>query len=171
MKTKEQILNDSFLPKLFNDCVKMQNNAIGKIQVGCVLEAMDYSDDVYIGGSTFLFYGANLHISDSFADIHAEQLAINLAILKKCYPITIYVTSTSKDEDVFLCGQCRQYICEVNENCNVVIFNPDGSVKRIGTISEYFPYHKDVKNKNQKFYELCGGKGLQSHSTVERKEI
>ncbi len=140
--------------RVFEDCIMLQKKAIGKIKVGCVVEAYEFRDNQ---SHTFEFFGCNIHVSDSFGDTHAERMAIDLALQARCYPITIYVTSTSSDEKVLLCGSCRHYISEINENCNIVIFNPDGTIKDVSSIKESYPHHKDVKRKNKKFFELCGG--------------
>lgn len=153
-KSKEQmvkIIKGS--PGVFEDCKKLQKKATGKIKVGCVVEAIEYRDDGRM--CIFDFYGCNIHVSDSFGDTHAERMAIDLALKERCFPVTIYVTSTSDDEYVLLCGSCRHYISEINENCNIVIFNPDGTIKEISNIKEAYPFHKDVTKKNQKFFEYC----------------
>lgn len=142
--TKEQI---------FSICVKAQKEAYGKISVGAVCHGQRRDES----GKTVHKYwsGANLHVSDSFSDIHAEQLAVNLALLERYYPTEIFVTSQSKEEDVRLCGSCRHYISEINRHCTIVVFNPDGSQKSMDLLSELYPYSKDTVTKNSKIRELC----------------
>lgn len=145
---KESITNH----KIFEEIKIAQSKAKAKVQVGCAVEAYEYRGQF---DYSFFFYGCNIHVSDSFGDTHAERMAIDLALKETCYPITVYVTSTTEDEKVALCGSCRHYISEINENCNIVIFNPDGSIKIVSTIKEMYPSHKDVEEKNQKFFEMC----------------
>lgn len=152
-KSRHEILKDIITNNgIFDQCVLAQKKATGKIQVGCGVEAYEYRN-----GSpySFLFYGCNIHVSDSFGDTHAERMAIDNALKENCYPISIFVTSTSINEKVLLCGSCRHYISEINENCNIIIFDPDGTVKEISTIKEVYPHHKDVKEKNQRFFKKC----------------
>lgn len=149
----DRLKNDSILRDFYSKCIAIQTRAVGKIKVGCVVEAVDYESEV-----SYTFVGANLHVSDSYGDVHAEQQAVQKAIQAKCYPETIYVTSQSFDEDVLMCGQCRQYVLEINQYCNIVVFNPDGTVKRISTVHESLPYHKNVEDKNRIWLEFCGGK-------------
>ena len=153
-KTKEYfqstpITNSSIFEKL----TILKNKARGKIHVGCIVEAIEFRDDDF--QYSFQFGGCNIHISDSFGDTHAERMAIDLALKDRCYPITVYVTSTSSKERVLLCGSCRHYISEINENCNIVIFNPDGTIKEVSTIKDAYPFHKDVKEKNQEIFDYC----------------
>lgn len=155
-RTKEEIIKmDKWNEKVFWMITDEQKKANGKIKVGCLVEAIEFRKD----GSTpiFNFLGCNIHVSDSFGDTHAERMAIDLALKEKCYPITVYVTSISPDENVLLCGSCRHYISEINENCNIVVFNPDGTIKEVSSINDAYPNHKDVKKKNQMFYEYCTG--------------
>lgn len=152
-REKIEIIRESITNhKIFEEIKISQGKAKGKIKVGCAVEAYEYRDGME---RSFFFYGSNIHVSDSFGDTHAERMAIDLALKETCYPITVYVTSTSKDEKVTLCGSCRHYISEINENCNVVVFNPDGSLKFVTTIKEIYPNHKNVEEKNQRFFEMC----------------
>lgn len=154
-KTKEEILKQPLHnAKIFEDLTKLQKSGIGKIQVGCIVEALEFRKDSIV---PFEFHGCNIHVSDSFADTHAERMAIDLALKDRCYPITAYVTSMTSEEKVMLCGSCRHFLCEINENCNIVVFDPDGSIKEVTTVKDVYPFHKDVKKKNQKFFELCLG--------------
>lgn len=169
-KSKEDLIKDSLNKSTFEDCIRLQKKGLGKIQVGCVVEAYDMNSE-YGGACSYLFYGCNIHVSDSFGDTHAERMAIDLALKARCFPITIYVTSNSKDENVLLCGSCRHYISEINENCNVIVFNPDGTIKHASTIKDSYPNHKNVKSKNQRFFELCGGMSTTERIIIEAKEI
>lgn len=165
-KTLSRILSDPIQNReIFKGLQELQTKALSKIKVGCIVEAKNYDD-----ACLYEFAGCNIHVSDSFSDTHAERMAIDLAIKARCYPITIYVSSTSFDEDILLCGSCRHYISEINENCTIVVFNPDGSVKRVSNIQESYPNHKDVKAKNQRFFELCGGKPEQHNSATVTEE-
>lgn len=155
-RTKEEFLQmNKWHVKVFDMLTDEQLKSNVKIKVGCIVEAIEFRDD----GSTpiFDFHGCNIHISGSFGDTHAERMAIDLALKERCYPITVYVTSTSIDENVLLCGSCRHYISEINENCNIVVFNPNGTIKEVSTIKDAYPNHKDVKKKNQMFFEYCVG--------------
>ena len=150
-KTRQEIMLDTEnLHKVFEELKRVQVKATGKIQVACAVEAYEYRDKLPY---SFQFYGCNIHVSDSFGDTHAERMAIDHALKENCYPVIVYVTSTSKDEHVLLCGSCRHYISEINENCTIVVFNPDGSVKDISTIKDVYPNHKNVKEKNQRFFQ------------------
>ena len=152
-KDKQEILREIITNnRIFEEVKIAQSKAKGKIKVGCAVEALEYRGEY---DYSFFFYGANIHVSDSFGDTHAERMAIDQALKETCYPVTVYVTSTSDDEKVALCGSCRHYISEINENCNIVVFNPDGSIKLVSTIKEMYPNHKNVEEKNQKFFEMC----------------
>lgn len=109
---------------------------------------------------TKIFSGSNLHISDSFADVHAEQLAVSLAILDRYYPIAIHVTSSSINEKVLLCGSCRHFVSEININCKIIVHNPDGSVKLDMIVNEVYPLAKNNIKKNLYFKRLCGFKKI-----------
>lgn len=141
--------------KMFSMCKDAQNDAYGKIKVGAVCSAINYKTK-----HRHYFTGANLHVSDSFSDIHAEQLAVNLALLERYYPTEIYVTSQSFDEDVTMCGSCRHYISEINQNCSIIVFNPDGTQKSINLLSDVYPNAKNTVKKNNKFKMLCGWSGV-----------
>jgi len=160
-RTRQEFLNMSIGVKtVFEMCVQVQKHSNAKIKVGCVVEALEFrlSKKFSLSESPLSdFQGCNLHVSDSFGDTHAERMAIDQALKEKCYPIAVYVTSTSFQENVLLCGSCRHYISEINENCNIVVFNPDGTIKEVSTIKDSYPNHKDVKKKNQMFYEYCAG--------------
>ncbi len=104
------------------------------------------------------FAGSNIHVSDSFADVHAEQLAVTLSLLERHYPLEIHVTSKSKKELITLCGSCRHFISEVNRLCTIIVHNPDGSIKIQKFLSEIYPYRKNTVSKNNKFKRLCGYK-------------
>ena len=138
--------------EVFEMCKSEQQKGIGKIKVGAVCHGMKF-----IGAKVYqkYFSGANVHVSDSFADVHAEQMVVNLALLERYYPVEVFVTSTSKEEDVMMCGTCRHYLNEINSACTVVVFNPDGSIKKINFLSAIYPYSKDVFEKNMKFRSLC----------------
>ena len=156
--TKEQILgmpsDSSWMKKIFMMCLENQKKSNAKVKVGCVVEAMEYRKD---STPIFDFHGCNIHVSDSFGDTHAERMAIDFALKEKCYPIAVFVTSMSFKENVILCGSCRHYISEINEDCLIIIFNPDGSIKEISAIKDVYPNHKDVTKKNKMFYEYCAG--------------
>lgn len=138
--------------EIFNMCVKAQKEAYGKISVGAVCHGKRIIDGLSLDK---YWSGANLHVSDSFADVHAEQLAVNLALLERFYPVEIFVTSQSNDEKVILCGSCRHYISEINKDCSIIIFNPDGTIKSTKLLSTVYPFSKDTEKKNKKFKQLC----------------
>lgn len=144
--------------EIFKMCISAQKDAYGKISVGAVCHGRKMINEEQVDR---YFSGANLHISDSFADIHAEQLAVNLALLERFYPVEIFVTSQGELENVALCGSCRQYISEINRYCSIIVFNPDGTRKLIKLLSEVYPFSKDTIKKNQMFRELCIFKGLE----------
>ncbi len=148
--------------EIFKMCIKAQKEAYGKISVGAVCHARKMINDEEVDR---YWSGANLHISDSFADVHAEQLAVNLALLERFYPIEIFVTSKHEKENVTMCGSCRHYVSEINRNCSIIVFNPDGTRKSINLLSDVYPFSKDTVKKNQKFKELC------SFNTNEVKNI
>lgn len=164
-RDKQAIILESITNhRIFEEVKIVQSKAKGKIKVGCAVEAYEYRDGF---DYSFFFYGCNIHVSDSFGDTHAERMAIDLALKENCYPITVYVTSTSDDEQVALCGSCRHYISEINENCNIVVFNPDGSIKIVTTIKEIYPNHKNVGEKNQQFFEMClTGRGSENEKQL-----
>lgn len=144
-------------PRTFGEvsdmCRVAQRDGLGKIQVGAVCHGQRVLKD-----GTILhryFSGANLHVSDSFADVHAEQLAINLSLLERFYPTEVFVTSQSVKESVKLCGSCRHYLSEINRHCSITVINPDGSRKSMDILSYLYPYSKDTVAKNQKFKKLC----------------
>ena len=133
--------------KLFKQCVNMKRLAISsKKQVGCVLIGIDNDKKKHYFG------GANLETSISFTT-HAEVIALHDCLLHKCYPVHLFVTSSSKREKVFLCGACRQQYLEVNQTCLITIFDPDGKIKGTKSIIEVLPYHKNVNEKNCRLYQ------------------
>lgn len=134
-------------------CILAQKDGLGKIQVGAVCHGIKKMKD----GTTLhrYFSGANLHVSDSFGDVHAEQLAVNLSLLDRYYPTEIFVTSKKNDESVKLCGSCRHYLSEINYYMTVIILNPNGLMKSMDLLSHLYPFAKDTVKKNMKFKELC----------------
>jgi len=160
-KTIEEIEQDEeYNREIYNDLIELQNKSNAEVKVGCVVVANEYRSDGRVCG--FKFFGCNIHVSDSFGDTHAERMAIDLAIKSKCFPISVYVTSMSVQENVALCGSCRHYISEINENCNIIIFNPDGSIKKVTTVKDVYPFAKKVRWKNKGFFQYCGGKNESS---------
>ena len=138
--------------ELFAMCKQAQDNAISdKIKVGAVCNAYNFKTK-----HKKLFSAANIHVSESFADIHAEQLAVNLALLERYYPMGIFVTSQSINENVTMCGSCRHYISEINRHCHITVFNPNGTVKSINSLSDVYPFAKNTVKKNKEFEKLCG---------------
>lgn len=147
-------VGDMMSGQIFEMCGHSQGNAISdKIKVGAVCHGQKI-----VNGKIHhkYFSGSNIHISDSFADIHAEQIAVNLSLLEKYYPTEIYVTSQSVKENVTMCGSCRHYISEINCHCIIIIFNPDGTRKSTNFLSDIYPYSKDTVPKNDRFKKLCG---------------
>lgn len=153
-RSKERILSEpSWNKKIFEMCKSEQKKSNAKVKVGCVVEALEYRNDGTV--PIFHFKGCNIHVSDSFGDTHAERMAIDNSLKERCYPVAIFVTSQSNEEKVMLCGSCRHYISEINENCNIIIFNPDGTIKEVTTVKDVYPFHKSVAAKNKRFFELC----------------
>lgn len=133
------------LNEVWLKCQHAQVLAISnKTKVGAVVVGINKKNE------RKLFVGSNIHISDSFADVHAEQMAVNQCLLERYYPLAVYVTSTSTEEKVALCGSCRHYLSEINRNMQVVVFNPDGSRKITTFLFEVYPNSKDTRDKNEK---------------------
>lgn len=135
-------------------CNVMKSLAIAeKVKVGCVIEGWkpNSSKRQWFGGS-------NIELSKSYV-IHAEYMALLDCLHHGYYPVNIYCTSQSEKEDVFLCGDCRQKLSEVNREMGVLIFNPNGSIKGEMRLSELLPKSKDTKKKNNKFLEITREKG------------
>lgn len=132
---------------IFSHCLDMQNLAITtKVKVGAVVEGINGRGEIgYFGGS-------NMETSISFTT-HAEVIALQDCIMHRYYPIKIYVTSQSTDENVFLCGACRQQLHEINRRMEVVVFNPDGTVKGDKYLYSLLPDAKEVSEKNKMFSE------------------
>lgn len=124
-----------------------------KVKVGCVIEGwrkgITHMETEYFGG-------ANIELSKTYV-YHAEMVALTDCIMNRYWPVRLYVSSQSMDEDTFLCGDCRQQLLEVNSNCVVIVFNPDGTRKGMFPVSKLLPKHKDVTEKNKKYYELLYG--------------
>ncbi len=136
--------------KIFEFCEQAQSLAISeKIKVGAVVIGIKPDS-----GEFGYFAGANMETSISFTT-HGEVIALQDCLMHRYYPIEIYVTSMSDSENVFLCGTCRQQFLEVNENCMVSVFNPDGTVKNSHKLRDLIPFHKNVAKKNTKFLEMC----------------
>ncbi|MDE1868215.1 MAG: hypothetical protein KGI08_10970 [Thaumarchaeota archaeon] len=126
-----------------------------EVKVGCVIEGWKKAKAGTIYETYEYFGSANIEISSSFV-YHAEMIALTDCIMHRFYPIRIFVSSQSKEENVLLCGSCRQLLLEVNSDCEVIVLNPDGTRKHNETITVHdtIPNHKDVIDKNQKFLEL-----------------
>lgn len=130
--------------------------AIAKdVKVGCVIEGMRRGttrphEYEYFGGS-------NIELSTTYV-YHAEMIALTDCILHRYYPMRMFVSSQSKEEKTFLCGDCRQQLLEINMNCEVIVLNPDGIRKNKTqmVVSELLPRHKIVKDKNKYYQGLCG---------------
>lgn len=138
--------------EIFQMCQDAQKEGMGKIKVGAVCHGQQLVDGEIVNR---YWSGANLHITDSFADMHAEQLAVNLALLERFYPTEIYVTSQTMEEMVKLCGSCRQYLNEINRNMTVIVFNPDGTRKSTDLLSVIYKFAKDTTIKNNKLKKMC----------------
>lgn len=125
-----------------------------KTKVGCVIEGVRQTptrdkEYEYFGGS-------NIELSTTYV-YHAEMIALTDCIMHRFYPIKLFVSSQSKEENVFLCGDCRQQLLEVNKNCEIFVLNPDGTVKGNLLVWQLLPKHKNVDEKNDYFYKLLYG--------------
>lgn len=136
--------------EVFEEIKRIQSYAIAKEKkVGCVVYGRN---SVMVEG---FFGGVNIEISSSDV-IHAERMALMDCLSQRFYPEIIFVTSGRTDgKPTFLCGNCRQLLSEINEECLIVIFDPKGKVKGKKKLNQVFPYHKDSTKKNVKFREMC----------------
>lgn len=136
-------------------CRCMQEMAIAKdTKVGCVIEGWRQQSPAKMGEDIEYFGGHNIELSTTYT-YHAEMLALLDCIMWDYLPIRLYVTSVSEKEKTILCGDCRQQLLEVNKNCEIIVFNPDGSrkTKKPVKVSSLLPYHKNVNLKNKFYYE------------------
>lgn len=132
--------------------------AIAKeVTVGCVIEGIRRG--VTVSHEYQYFGGSNIELSTTYV-YHAEMIALIDCILHRFYPRRLFVSSQSKEEKTFLCGDCRQQLLEINSDCEVIVLNPDGTRKNKTqlTVSELLPRHKNVKEKNRYYQGLCGYK-------------
>lgn len=127
-----------------------------KVKVGCVTEGVRKGSVVEQNQYEY-FGGSNIELSTTYV-YHAEMIALTDCILHRYYPMRLFVSSQSKEEKTFLCGDCRQQLLEINMNCEVIVINPDGTRKnKTGlTVSELLPRHKNVRQKNKYYQGLCG---------------
>lgn len=51
---------------------------------------------------------------------------------------------------------CRQTLLEINQDLEIILVNPDETIKAHRFLSEVLPYHKDVTEKNDKWLNLLG---------------
>jgi len=131
---------------------KIIDSAISeKKKVGALVVTWDSKYELFR-----FFSGANFWFSESFAAEHAEQFALKKALLARCYPIRIYVSSSKNNgKPVFLCGLCKEFVSAINSECEVIVIRPNGTIKGRQIISEKFE-SKNFEKKNKFFRDLCG---------------
>jgi len=135
----------SMMPKTIDSAISE------KRKVGAIVMAWDS-----VLQSFRFFTGSNFWFSESFAADHAEQFAIKKALFARCYPLRVYVSSsTNHGKPQFLCGICKEFVSSINTNCEIVVIRPDGIIKGRQVLSEKFE-SKDFEKKNQFFRDLCG---------------
>lgn len=136
-------------------CEDMKELAISeKVKVGCIIEGWRFAWDNNLSEFRY-FGGSNIEISKSYT-YHAEMVALTECIMNRFLPVRIFVTSQSRAERMFLCGECRQQLLEISRNCEVIVLNPDGSRKSFDkiTVSSLLPFHKNVQEKNRRFFTI-----------------
>lgn len=140
---------------IFLRCETEQGLAVSeKVKVGCVIEGVKPASRGSIREYDIEYFGgANIELSKTYV-YHAEMIALIDCIMCRYYPRKLFVTSQSKEEDVFLCGDCRQQLLEINADCEVIVFNPDGTRKGSMLVKDLLPKHKDVEEKNEKYWKL-----------------
>lgn len=142
---------------IINRAMCMQELAISKtIKVGCVIQGIRKRVSCEGGAEYEYFGGCNIEINTSKV-YHAEMIALVDCIMYRFYPIRLFVTSVSKEEDTYLCGDCRQQLLEINKNCEIIVLNPDGSLKGSKLLWELLPKHKNVDEKNNRYHQLLFG--------------
>lgn len=126
-----------------------------KVKVGCVIEGIRRG--VTVPHEYEYFGGSNIELSTTYV-YHAEAIALTDCILHRYYPRRLFVSSQTKEEKTFLCGDCRQQLLEIHMNCEVIVLNPDGTRKNktIITVGDLLPRHKNVRDKNKYYRALCG---------------
>lgn len=124
-----------------------------KVKVGCVIEGIRKSMPYEIMEDKIEYFGGmNIEITHT-DNIHAELLALYDCISYRFYPTKIYVSSQSEQEKVFMCGHCRQTFLEINQHIEIILINPDYTVKDRKVLHDVFPFHKDVDEKNVTWYK------------------
>lgn len=119
----------------FNGLNFAQSNVSGHKVGACVIARNKYDEMGY-------FHGCNIELAAS-KNYHAESVALIKAISEGFIKIeSVYVTSSNVEQQVVLCGYCRQDFMYVNPDTMIFVFNPDRSLKikvrLIDTLN--FPY-------------------------------
>lgn len=126
-----------------------------KKKVGAIVMAWDS-----VLQSFRFFSGSNFWFSESFTADHAEQFAIKKALFARCYPVRIYVSSsTNYGKPQFLCGLYKEFVSSVNADCEIIVIRLDGTIKGRQILSEKFE-SKNFKMRNKFFIDLCYFEGL-----------
>ena len=124
-----------------------------KKQVGAIVMGWDS-----IIQSFRFFSGSNFWFSESYAAEHAEQFAVKKSLFARCYPLRIYVSSSTNDgKPVFLCGLCKEFVSSINSKCEIIVIRPNGTIKGRQILSEKFE-SKSFEEKNNFFMKLCNFK-------------
>lgn len=119
--------------KAFVICKEFQEKALavksGKKVGACIIGES-------VGGSTKFYGGSNIEIS-SEVRYHAEIVALIKCLQDHFKPIVVCATSDSDEEDIALCLGCRDKLYHVNPDIIICIYNPDGTIKTIGTVEDF----------------------------------
>ena len=108
--------------------------AVSGVRVGAVVVACNKE------GKIKLFSGCNIELSYA-TGFHAERVAL-LKALSEGYMniISVVVTSNNEAYNAALCGYCRQDFMYVNPHCQILVLNPDKTVKINTTVIETLEY-------------------------------
>jgi len=116
-----------------NQCLDALNYSQANIsgyKVGSAIVALNEN------GAFGIFDGCNIELATSKV-WHAEEVALVKAIsagyrnILKCF-----VTSTGEQQCAACCGYCMQHLMYANPDCEIIVVNPDGSVKLRTTVRE-----------------------------------
>ncbi len=125
MKISQKRIDE--IKSAWHNCRYMQQMAIipsdKKTKVGCTIlgrHRFDYQRK--------FFRGCNIKLSESHV-FHAEHIALLSCLSEHYQPIEVFVTSTSFEENIHCCLDCRAILLEANPNIICTVFNPDGTVK------------------------------------------
>jgi len=129
---EEQIIKEALQMKT------VANDKISNIKVGAVVVARNAI------GEQAIFPGCNDEVSKTIR-FHAEENALRNALMAGYNRIeSVYVTSMTYSEDNALCPDCRGLFWKVNKYTNVIVLQPDGTVKLRTTVKALLPHWEGI---------------------------